>query len=94
MKKIYILIITIHFVFVSENICQTYLFNGNKSGFSAMVGVFSVRSYTRQNAAFFGAEATISGYLSFGWVHFIFSPFARFLIKFRLFVVASSYDAI
>lgn len=67
MKKIYILIITIHFVFVSENICQTYLFNGNKSGFSAMVGVFSVRSYTRQNAAFFGAEATISGYLSFGF---------------------------
>ena len=43
------------------------MFNGNKSGFSAMVGVLSVRSYTRQTAAFFGAEATISGYLSFGF---------------------------
>lgn len=52
MKKIYLLSIVINFVFVSDNTCQTYLFNGNKSGFSAMVGVLSVRSYTRQTAAF------------------------------------------
>lgn len=67
MKKIYLLIFTINFIFVSENICQTYLFNGNKSGFSAMVGVTSVRNINRENSTFFTAEATITGYLSFGY---------------------------